>query len=309
MKQKRLCGYQPQYFPRLHYMNRILESDVFEISDYVQFVKKHAYELPDGTRKRGKSFQAHTVIKHAQGPLFLAVPTQGELLPINKTAIDYSRDWVRDHLKSIEVGYSKAPNFERFYPEIEQLLKKQYASIGDLSIATTMWEIARFVTHEPLAADTFTIQGVQQLLQKEHPYRLEKIFLASDSTVPQPTKGKTNEWCIELCNYAGASEYMYGGTSHNAYMDLEMFKKAGITTVLQQWHCHEYPQQYYKAGFIPNLSAIDLVMNLPLTQITKIIKGQNTYKGRHTPNFLALSAAPLIEYETLLGLVDVLKLF
>lgn len=221
MKRTRLCGYQPQYFPRLHYMNRILDSDVFEISDYVQFVKKHAYVLPDGTTKRGKSFQAHAVIKQAQGPLFLAVPTQGELLPINKTSIDYSRDWAKDHIKSIEVGYRKSPNFDMFFPEIESILSKRFDSIADLSLATTMWGITRFITHDPLPKDAFTIREVEKLLQTDHPYRLKNIFLASESPVAPPVKGKTNEWCIELCRYANANEYIYGGTSHNAYMDLK----------------------------------------------------------------------------------------
>lgn len=267
----RLCGYQPQYFPRLHYMNRVLNSDVFEISDYVQFVKKHAYELPDGTKKRGKSYQAHTIIKQVQGELFLAVPTQGELLPINKTPIDYSKSWAKDHLKSIEIGYKKALNFDKLFPEIEAILTKQYDSIGELTIATTMWGITRLLTHEPLPNDSFTIQNVESLLKRNNPYRLKHIFLASESSVPPPEKGKTNEWCIALCKYAKADEYYYGGTSHNAYMDLDEFHNAGIKTILQDWHLKEYQQQYKGAGFLANLSVIDLVMNVPHDEAVEII--------------------------------------
>lgn len=309
MKQTRLCGYQPQYFPRLHYMNRLLDSEVFEISDYVQFVKKHAYDMPDGTTKRGKSFQAHAVIKQSQGPLFLAVPTQGELLPINKTTIDYSKTWAKDHLKSIEVSYKKSLNFEKFYPELEAILLKRYSSIGDLSIASTMWGIARMITHEPLPHTCFTIENVQKLLEKDNPYRLKKMFLASESSVPPPVKGKTNEWCIELCKYAGVNEYYYGGTSHNAYMDLEKFHDAGIKTVLQDWKCYVYPQQFSKIGFIPNLSIIDLVMNTSLEQSIKIMKGKNAYPTINPPKILIYSAASFLEYETVSGMMDVLKLF
>lgn len=268
----RLCGYQPQYFPRLHYMNRVLNSEVFEISDYVQFVKKHAYTLPDGSTKRGKSYQAHTIIKQVQGELFLAVPTQGELLPINKTSIDYSRDWVGDHLKSIEIGYRKSPNFEFFFPELEALLTAKYDSVADLTIKTALWGVARLISYELLPFETFTVKNMNALIQKNNPYRLKNIFLASESTVATPEKGKTNEWCIALCKYADANEYIYGGASHNAYMDLEKFHNAGIKTVLQDWQMRPYPQQYMKAGFLPNLSVIDLVMNVPHEEAIAIIR-------------------------------------
>lgn len=267
----RLCGYQPQYFPRLHYMNRVLQSEVFEISDYVQFVKKHAYILPDGSTKRGKSYQAHAIIKQVQGEQFLAVPTQGELLPINKTTIDYSRDWARDHLKSIEIAYSKAPNFEEFFPELESILKAKYDSIGALTLTTTLWGVARLMSYESLPLETFTVEKMNEFIKKNNPYRLQTIFLASESSVPPPEKGKTNEWCIALCKYAGADEYIFGGTSHSAYMDLEKFHNAGIKTVLQDWQIKEYRQQYMKAGFLPNLSVIDLVMNVPHNEAAAII--------------------------------------
>ncbi len=267
----RLCGYQPQYFPRLHYMNRVLQSDVYEISDYVQFVKKHAYELPDGTTKRGKSYQAHTIIKQVQGTQFLAVPTKGELLPINQTPIDYSRDWARDHLKSIEIAYRKAPNFEKFYPEIEKILKTTYDSIGELTVKTSLWGVTRLISYDPLPFETFTIKNINEFIKENNPYRLKTIFLASESKVPAPTKGNTNEWCIALCKYANADEYIYGGTSHNAYMNLEKFNNSGIKTVLQDWQIKEYQQQYRKAGFLPNLSVIDLVMNVPHDEATAII--------------------------------------
>jgi hypothetical protein len=309
MKRTRMSGYQPQYFPRLHYFNRVLESEVFEISDYVQFVKKHAYTLSDGTSKRGRSFQAHTIIKNDQGPLFLAVPTQGELLPINKTKIDYSKDWAKDHLKSIEISYKKAPNFAQFYPEIAFLLIRKYNSIAQLSLATISWSITRLITHEAFPMESFTFENVQKLLQREHPYRLKKIFLASTSPVAVPTKGLTNEWCIALCKYAEADEYMYGGTSQSAYMDLEKYAKAGIKPIKQNWTCPLYPQLYPKSGFISNLSVIDLVMNTTLKQSVKIMKGENTFPAIHPSKLIAVGAASLLEYETLLSMIDMVKFF
>ncbi len=270
----RLCGYQPQYFPRLHYLNRVVDSDIFEVSDYVQFVKKHAYPLPDGTTKRGKSYQAHTIIKQVQGELFLAVPSHERLLPINKTVIDYSQNWAKDHLKSIEVGYRKSQNFSRFFPEIEVILTKRYDNISDLTLTTVIWGLARLITQEPLPKDALTKEGISELLKKDHPFRLKTIFLASESSVPPPEKNHTNDWCIALCKYAGADEYIYGGTSHSAYMDEDAFHKAGIKTILQDWKCQPYTQQFPKTGFLQNLSIIDLIMNEDLAKRQSIISGK-----------------------------------
>src|SRR3989344_661417 len=122
----RLSGYQPQYFPRLHYFNRALNSDVFEISNYVQFVKKHAFVLADGTSKRGESFQADCPIKIDSGILNLTIPIHNKLLPINKTEIDYSLNWPYKHLQSLKTAFNKSVNFSQFFPELEQIIEEKY---------------------------------------------------------------------------------------------------------------------------------------------------------------------------------------
>lgn len=258
----RLSGYQPQYFPRLHYFNRILTSDVFEISDYVQFVAKHAFPQEDGSFIRGKSYQAHTPIKLSGGEFLLTIPVHDKLLPINKTEIDYSNDWPEKHLKSIEVGYTKALNFKKFYPEIEQVLKIKYENLAEFTLKGILWGIVRLITDDELSVREITVNSVNDLLEnKSSPWRLKKIFLASESSIKPPEKNEANDWIINLCKYAGATEYYYGGTSHAAYMDNSKLTEEGITPVLQNWKCTEYTQQYMKLGFIPNLSIIDLVMN------------------------------------------------
>jgi hypothetical protein len=268
----RLAGYQPQYFPRLHYFNRILTSDVFEVSDYVQFVAKHAFPQSDGSLKRGKSYQAHTPIKLDQGMFLLAIPVHDALLPINKTEIVYSRDFPAKHLKSIEVGYRKSENFSKFFPEIEQLLTQKYDNLADLTIRSTLWGIIRFVSDDKLSPDDISVQSTNKILiKKSNPFKLKKVFLASESPVAPPARGEANDWIIKLCKYANAIEYYYGGTSHAAYMDNEKLIKNGITPVLQDWKCAEYRQQYAKAGFIPNLSCLDLIMNEDLATRIKII--------------------------------------
>jgi len=270
----RLAGYQPQYFPRLHYYNRVLTSDIFEISDYVQFVAKHAFAQSDGSFKRGKSYQAHTPIKLDQGEFLLAVSVHDELLPINKTKIDYAHNWPEKHLRSLEVGYRKSPNFSVFYPEIEEILRHEHANLAELTIKTVLWGIARLVTDEKIEVNQLSVKQVNDMLKKSHPFHLKEIFLASESQIPAPSKGEANDWIIKLCKYAKADEYYYGGTSHNAYMENQKFIEAGITPVMQDWKCEDYPQQYAKIGFVPNLSVIDLIMNADLATRQSVISSK-----------------------------------
>lgn len=268
----RLAGYQPQYFPRLHYMNRILDSDIFEISDYIQFVARHDFPQKDGSVKRDKSHQVHAPIKLNEGAFYLTIPVHDKLLPINRTEIDYSKDWAEKQLKTIEIGYRRSPNFEKYYKEIEEILNHKYENLADLTIKSVLWGIVRLITGDNFDLKDLNVESVNKLLnERENPFLLKKIFLASRSGVPAPGKGEANDWIIKLCKSVGADEYFYGGTSHSAYMDLEKYEKAGIKSVLQDWKCEEYTQQYMKTGFIPNLSVVDLIFNTDLQTRQKII--------------------------------------
>jgi len=268
----RLSGYQPQYFPRLHYFARILSSDIFEISDYVQFVKKHAY-IKDGNKKRGKSYQADTPIKSNAGLVYLTVPvSDGDLLPINKTPIDYTHDWRRKHLKSIEMAYSKSKNFNLLFPEITSILSSYYKSIGNLNTQTILWGLLRILGEEKYSSETSTIEYINKLLEEKNLFRLKKVCLISETSVSPPHGTRdANEWLVDMCKYFDVSEYYFGGTSAAAYMDFAKLKNAHIELVEQNWKCKEYRQRYSQSQFIPNLSIIDLLMNAPIDKVHTIL--------------------------------------
>lgn len=259
----RLSGYQPQYFPRLHYFARALDSDIFEISDYLQFVKKHAFPMPDGTMKRGKSFQAHTPIKLHQGILYLTIPVRRmRLLPLNRTPIDYTHAWRAKHLASIRSGYAKAPNFQRLFPEITFILSRQYASLASLNVTTIVWAFAHILGADDTHPSRLSIDSVNRLLGRWHPFRLCTIILLSKTSIAPPGGDRdANDWILDMCRVFGAHEYYFGGTSAAAYMDFDKLRHENISLVEQQWRCPAYRQQFSTLEFLPNLSIIDLLMN------------------------------------------------
>ena len=257
----RLSDIQPQYFPRLHYFARILESDIFVIRDDVQFVRNHKY--PDG--KRGVSYQAHTPIKSPEGVYLLPVSIRkGGLLPINETQISYDQPWIQKQINILKNHYRNSPNTEKVISEIELLLGQQFLTMGALNIATICWSFTSLMGQEQITDECFTLDFVNNLLKERKSLRLQRIVLGSESIDQKSDQSSTaSDRIVGLCNAFEADEYVGGGTALQAYVETGLFESNGIKLVIQEWNCPTYPQQHNKKiGFIANLSVIDLLMNV-----------------------------------------------
>ena len=273
----RLVGYQPQYFPRLHYYARFLNADIYTISDYLQYVRKHQYPRPDGTRFRGVSYQAHTPIKTAQGLHLLDIPVKHSgtdgLQLMTEAQIEYLSPWREQHIQNIEHHYKKASQYERVMPSLRKLFEGEYDSLAAFTVATTLWGLAIILEIPVLAVESFSIPALNAAL----PFtgiRLTKIVRMSETDIPPPDKAggfSTSEWLMEKCKRLGADEYYYGGTAAAAYAEFEGFAEKGIRVIQQDWRCGEYGQQFPKTPFIPNLSIIDLVMNVSPEEARRIL--------------------------------------
>lgn len=267
----RYTGIQPQYFPRLHYFARIMSTGSFMIRDDVQFVIKHKY--PDGTVD--KSYQAHTPIKQSFGRFLLSVPTKhGGLRTIKNTQVSYDDDWIKKHLRTLQITHSKSPHYKKIYPQIENIISQKHKSLAKLNIATIIWGILSLLGEEKITKSKLSLAYVNNKLKKEKPFSLKEVRLASQSQAIKNLKNlSANEKIIALCREIGANEDYCGGTGVAAYVDHDLFKKNQIKITVQDWKCQTYPQLFEKAEFIPNLSIIDLLMNVGTDQARKIIKG------------------------------------
>ena len=272
----RLSGYQPQYFPRLHYFARMFNSDVFTISDYLQYVRKHVFTHKDGTECNGVSYQAHTPVKTHQSVGLLGIPIVRDRHPLIRDAkIDYSSPWYEKHLHIVRDSYRKAPYFSIRFPELEKMLMERQATLSDLSVSTIAWALC-VLFELPVGSRQQNIDAVARILPHAD-FRLKKLVLLHEQLIPPPNKrlGRdANTWLIDQCKTFGASEYYFGGTSAAAYMDFSRFSEAGIALVEQDWHCKAYAQLY--GDFVPNLSIIDLVMNVSPNEARSILQTAHT---------------------------------
>lgn len=268
----RVTIYQPQYFPRLHYFNRIFNSDIFVILDTAQYVKK-IVQIENNTHYRVKSYQSDTPIKLATGTYFLTVPLKSgqSYQPINKTYISYQENWTKQHLFTVKNAYMKASVFQRLYPDVTVLLSHTYQTLSELNIATILWAIARLL-NLPISADALSSEEIHKYLQKSD-IRLKKIIRVSQLAIPRPKgRQKGTEWTAAICQNLKATEYYHGGTAQSGYMQNDYYKNLGIQTILQNWQCRQYRQQFTdKIGFIQNLSILDLLFNEEWKEAQKVI--------------------------------------
>lgn len=267
----RYSGIQPQYFPRLHYFARVLNTDIFMVRDEVQFVIKHKY--PDD--HTDKSYQAHTPIKHSFGRILLVVPTKHSGLPaIMETEIAYQNKWNQDHLRALQLAYSKSLNFKKLYGEVESLLSKKYENLADLNLSSIYWGILHLLGEDFLESNKLSLDFVNKKLKSQKKFKLREIKLASQTKAFKNFKNLgPNEKILSLCQEVGATEDYCGGVGVAAYVDHKIFEENGIKITVQDWKCKEYRQLFEKHGFIPNLSIIDLLMNVSLDEAQDIITG------------------------------------
>jgi hypothetical protein len=266
----RYTGLQPQYFPRLHYFARILQADIFMIREDVQFVKKHTY--PDG--KTGKSYQADTPIKSANTTQLLAIPTKHDgFQSIKETNISYDVDWVGSHLKTLQINYAKAVNFNSIFEQITLLLTQKFIHLSELNIATMLWGIMLLLGETSVPIEGLSIAAVNAKLKDQNIFPLKEIKLGSQSKALSNTRLERNEKIIAVMKEVGATEDYCGGTALSAYMNVEEFKQHGIQVTIQEWESHPYHQLFTKQqGFVGNLSIIDLFFNEQAENWAEVLK-------------------------------------
>ena len=211
--------HQPQYFPWLPYFSKIAMSDIFVFLDKVQYQK-------NGLQNRNE-------LKNSNGRFWLTVPVSvslGDDLSLVRVADNH---WIKKHIKSIRINYSKAENILFFEDYIVPILLKNFSSLVDLDI-----ELIKIISNKFF---NFKTQFIRQ---------------SEISTVQ-----KGSDLILEICKKSNVKKYLSGPNGKN-YLNEKSFKKNNIeleylTNILPD----KYPQLYPKQGFINDISALDFILN------------------------------------------------
>lgn len=207
--------HQPTFMPWLGFVEKIYKSDVFIVFD-TSTVRKNS------VINRNK-------IKTSGGEIWLTVPIHSGLkTPVMDMKIDNLQNWKEKHLKSLFFNYKKARNFNKIYPILEKIYKKNWENLVDFNL-----EIIKLILKE---------MGIKR-----------EIFLVSELNV----RGEKNDILIDMLEKTKANAY-YAGQGSRGYLDEKKFEAAGIEVIWQNFKHPSYKQLW--GEFTPNLSVIDYLM-------------------------------------------------
>ena len=221
-----LAAHQPGYLPWLGYFHKLAGCDVFVISDQLQFVDDY--------------FQHRNRMKVAdKGAVWLTVPLMKgapeericDKRIHNDGASGPSR-WQRQTWNTLLMNYGRAPHFGRYREELEDVYQRRWERLVDLDMHLLRLMLGWLEIHPT-------------------------ILLGSSLDV----SGKKTDLILDMCRRLGATTYLSGRGGSTGYLDVPLLEQNGVHVKWQDFHHPEYPQRFPAMGFIPYLSALDLILN------------------------------------------------
>jgi hypothetical protein len=140
--------------------------------------------------------------------------------------------WRAKHWKTLVACYARAAHFEEFAGRFEEFYARPWAKLSELNV-----------------------EAIRMLARA---FGVEKRFVFSSTL---DAGGRKSELVLNICKAVGASRY-YSGKAGSTYLDADAFRRAGVGVVVQEFEHPVYEQLFMKEqGFVPNLSALDLLFN------------------------------------------------
>lgn len=231
MNDKIVVIHQPDFMPYLGFFQRLITADIYIVLDNVQYVR--------GSRTQ----TSRDKIKTANGEKWINVGIQKAPYKsrIDEILLAKENCWRERSLNLIKENYRNAVFFEEIFPYVQELYKVECVKMVDFNMASIKMLI-----------DLLGIENIE-------------IKYAS----ALQADGKSNELIINLVKAVGCTRYLSGIGARNYYVP-ELYEKAGIEVIWQNFEHPVYPQQF--GEFIPYLSSIDLLFNCGIEQSRKVLR-------------------------------------
>ena len=107
------------YLPLVSYFSRIKNND-FQIEAYEHYQKQ--------------SLRNRTYILSSSGELILTIPIQHGATTIQEVKIDYSQDWVKNHIRALQSAYKHSPYFDYYFPYFEDIYQRKLPFLFNLNL-------------------------------------------------------------------------------------------------------------------------------------------------------------------------------
>lgn len=222
--------HQHHYFPWLGYMDKMARADIFLLLDRVQ-LNDNSYMF------------RHQLLDKNGEKKYITIPFQKKgymLRPYNELELNTAVDWQTRQKNFICDNYRRHPYFREIWAEIEPVFTGEF---------THLWQVT-----------DASVQIMRRLLGVTTP-------LAYQSQLGE-TEGKKSEFLIGLLHQLGADRYL-SGSGAKKYMDMDMFARAGIEVIYQQFTLPCYPQKN-AAEFVGGISGLDILFNCGVDETRRI---------------------------------------
>lgn len=232
-EEKTVVIHQPDFMPYLGFFDRLLHADTYVVLETAQYV--------NGT---SRSWMNRDKIKTEKGEQWITVcvkkaPRETRIRDI--ILLDDGK-WQKNNLGLLHQNYRKAEYYKEILPYVEKLYSGEY---------THFWE--------------FSFASIQMLIEL---FGIDIDIVFSSDLDPQ---GKNNDMIVDIMQKLGAKTYLSGMGAAD-YYDAQVYEKAGIKVIWQDFKHPVYPQQF--GEFIPYLSSIDLLFNCGIERSRKILRGE-----------------------------------
>lgn len=188
-----------------------------------------------GTAQLNRWHQAtyHVVGHQRELPLVVPILHEGRPLSVNEARMEDWPRWRAKHLRTVIHHYRGTRFFRVAFPEYEALINDAKGPFGPWAYQTMRWSAMR------LGLDVRWHQDYEICEKPVDP----------------------NDWIIAMCRGVGADSCYCGASGYHGYMKPEYLEASGIRMVVQDWKCPRY-RHHCSYGFVENVSALDLIMNL-----------------------------------------------
>jgi len=185
----------------------------------------------DNVQFMRRGVQNRNQIKTPNGAQWLTVPVSaGRESLIKDVRIVRDQNWQKDHVLTIEHNYARAAGYKRFKDDLKMIIEQRWELLAELNIAVTEWMFAQLgVACQRVRASELDVSGAK-----------DDLILA-------------------ICKAVGADVYL-SGQGAKAYQNEAKFRENGVELRYQAYYNQPYRQCF--TGFVPDLSALDLILNM-----------------------------------------------
>jgi hypothetical protein len=200
---------------------------------FIKIDRSDLFIFLDNVDFQKNGLQNRNKIKTDKGDIWLTVPVKQKLgQKIKDTQIANQTNWQRKHWQTILQFYRNAKYFNEYAYQFEEYYHNYFENLGELNILITK------LMMRCLDINTPTIRSSQM-----------------------KSKGVASDLVLNLCRESEATSYISGNGGKN-YLDLEQFSKYKIDVNFDKPNLTDfYTQLYPEVGFVPHLSAIDVIFN------------------------------------------------